>query len=168
MASSSPPGRHHTSGTLAGLLGRTQLSEFSHAGGVVVRSDAGVHRFLLVQSSRNPSHWVLPKGHIDPGETPEAAAVREVREEAGVVGEIVSELGVDTYSLPGSPAHSLRGEEVRTLYFLMRFAGEVPADEDRALRWLDLEEARRTLSFEGSRALLERAAVEYPLARLAR
>ena len=140
------------------------MPELSHAGGVVVRSDGGGHRFLLVQSSRDPSHWVLPKGHIDPGETAEEAAVREVREEAGVVGEIVSELGVDSYSLSGS----LPEEEVRALYFLMRFAGEVPADEDRALRWLDLEEARRTLSFEGSRALLEKAAVEYPLARLAR
>ncbi len=128
------------------------MPELSHAGGVVVRSDGGGHRFLLVQSSRDPSHWVLPKGHIDPGETAEEAAVREVREEAGVVGEIVSELGVDSYSLPN--------ENVRALYFLMRFAGEVPADEDRALRWLDLDEARRTLSFERSRALVQKAAGE--------
>lgn len=132
------------------------MPEFSHAGGVVARSDGSGHRFLLVQSRRNPSHWVLPKGHIDPGETAEEAAVREVREEAGVVGEIVSELGVDSYSLPGSLAE----EDVRVLYFLMRFAGEVPADEDRALRWLGLEEARCTLSFDRSRALVQKAAVE--------
>ena len=129
-----------------------QLPEYSHAGGVVVRSDGHGDRFLLVQSRRNPSHWVLPKGHIDPGETAEEAAIREVREEAGVIGEIVSELGVDSYSLPG--------EEVRCLYFLMRFAGEVPADEDRATHWLDLAEARRTLSFERSRALVQKAAGE--------
>ena len=128
------------------------MPEFSHAGGVVVRSAADGQRFLVAQASRNPDHWVLPKGHIDPGETAEEAAVREVREETGVVAEIVSELGVDSYSLPH--------EEVRALYYLMRFASEGPADEDRALRWLDLEEARRTLSFEGARVLLEKAALE--------
>jgi len=128
------------------------VPEFSHAGGVVVRSDTGAHRFLLVQASRNPNHWVLPKGHIDPGETAEQAAVREVREETGVVAEIVSELGVDSYSLPH--------EEVRALYYRMRFAGEVPADEERALHWLEFPQALGTLSFARSRALLEQAAAQ--------
>ncbi len=124
------------------------LPEFSHAGGLVVRSDGDEDRFLLVRS-RDGRHWVLPKGHIDPGESAEEAAVREVREEAGVVGKIVSRLGVDAYSLAN--------EEVRALYFLMRFTRECPADEERELCWLPQEEARRTLDFRGSRALLERA-----------
>lgn len=128
------------------------MSELSHAGGVVVRSDGGGRRFLLVQSSRSPGDWVLPKGHIDPGETAAEAAIREVREEAGVVAEIVAELGVDSYSL--SPG------DVRCLFFLMRFEAEVEAEEDRALRWLGLEEALRTVSFESSRALIEKAARE--------
>jgi 8-oxo-dGTP pyrophosphatase MutT (NUDIX family) len=127
------------------------VSEFTHAGGIVVRSDPQGHRFLLVQSRSNPEHWVLPKGHIDPGETPEQTAVREVREEAGVVGEIVCEVGVDRYTLPD--------EEVRSLYFRMRFDREAPADEDRELRWLGLADALRTVSFEGSRALIEKAAL---------
>ena len=128
------------------------MPDFSHAGGVVVRSSGERHRFLVVQASRNPDHWVLPKGHIDPGEGAAEAAVREVREETGVVAEIVCELGVDSYSLPH--------EDVRALYYLMRSTGEVPADEDRALRWLELGEALGTLSFEGSRNLLEQAATQ--------
>ena len=128
------------------------MPDFSHAGGVVVRTDAGRPRFLLVQASRNPDHWVLPKGHIDPGESAEEAAVREVREETGVVAEIVCELGVDSYSLPH--------EDVRALYYLMRSTGEVPADEDRALRWLEFGDALSTLSFEGSRNLVEQAATK--------
>jgi 8-oxo-dGTP pyrophosphatase MutT (NUDIX family) len=123
-------------------------STFSHAGGLVVRSDDGADRFLLVRS-RDDRHWVLPKGHIDPGETAEEAAVREVAEEAGVVAEIVSRLGVDSYTVPG--------EEVRALYFSMRFVAECEADEDRQLAWLGYYEALGSLDFAGSRALLRRA-----------
>ena len=119
----------------------------------MVRSDGDEDRFLLVRS-RDGRHWVLPKGHIDPGESAEEAAVREVREEAGVVGKIVSRLGVDAYSLPN--------EEVRALYFLMHFTSECTADEERELCWLPQDEARRTLDFRGSRALLERAGAEHP------
>lgn len=115
----------------------------------MVRRDGETPRVLVVQSSRDPRHWVLPKGHIDPGETPEETAVREVREEAGVVGEIEAELGVDAYATDR--------EDVRALYFLMRFAGEVPADEDRELCWLPFEEAQERVSFEGARALVAAA-----------
>lgn len=133
------------------ISGGRALSEFTHAGGLVVRHDGerderDGERVLLVKS-RDGRHWVLPKGHIDPGETAAEAAVREVREESGVIAEIVSELGVDAYSLPH--------EEVRALYFLMRFSGEVSADENRELCWLPAHEAAAAIEFEGSRALVE-------------
>lgn len=130
------------------------MSEFSHAGGVVVRIDGGERRYLVVQASKNKSHWVLPKGHIDPGETAEEAALREVREESGAVGEIISEVGVEEYDFPRKP--------VRALYFAMRLVREVPAEEDREIRWLRYEDAIATLTFDGARKLVERthAAVE--------
>ena len=109
---------------------------------------------LLVRSS-DGRHWVLPKGHIETGERPEDCAVREVREEAGVVCEPVEELGVDAYSL----ARRKRGtREVRALYFLMHYLGEAPADEDRPLRWTPWAEAAVMIEFPGSRALVEEAA----------
>ena len=122
--------------------------------GVILRGDLDAPEDLdvLLSVRSDLRGWELPGGNPDPGEAPHDTLCREVREETGVVAEIVSELGVDSYSLPH--------EEVRALYYLMRFASEGPADEDRALRWLDLEEARRTLSFEGSRALVEKAALE--------
>jgi len=128
---------------------RAGASAPTHAGGVVFRDDGPGRRYLLVQSSRDPSHWVLPKGHIDPGESPREAALRELREEAGALGEIVAELGVDAYESAG--------ESVRALYFLVRLTAEVPADEDRALRWLAYEQARALASFAGARRLLEAA-----------
>ena len=123
--------------------------EYTHAGGIVSRWDAGARRYLLVRSSRHASHWVLPKGHIDAGESPEEAARREVREEAGVKAEIVARAGIDEYTLDG--------EEIRTLYFAMRFESTCPADEDRDLCWLGYSEACATISFEGARRLIERA-----------
>ena len=50
-------------------------SQWSHAGGVVVRATDGELQFLLVEA-KDRDIWVLPKGHIEPGETPEAAAMR--------------------------------------------------------------------------------------------
>lgn len=115
-----------------------------------MRGDAAEPLQVLLVRSSDGRHWVLPKGHIDPGETAREAAVREVREEAGIVGEVLGELGVDAYSIPQ--------EEVRCLYFLMRLVEEVPADEDRELCWLDLAEGAAAIDFAGSRALVEKAA----------
>ena len=61
-------------------------TEFS-AGGVVYRKLNDKVEFLVVQHSGH-HRWVLPKGWIDPGETKEQTAIREVKEEAGVEGEI--------------------------------------------------------------------------------
>ena len=60
------------------------MNNCSHAGGIVFRVIGDVPEFLIVTSRSNPEHWVLPKGHIEPGESPRSAAVREVLEETGV------------------------------------------------------------------------------------
>src|SRR5215213_7244397 len=52
------------------------------AGAIVVRFDDDEPRLLLVTARRNPKTWIFPKGHIEDGETPAEAAVREAREEA--------------------------------------------------------------------------------------
>lgn len=121
----------------------------------MVRHEGAERRYLLVRSSRDASHWVLPKGHIDPGESPEEAALREVREEAGVDAEIVERAGVDVYAQAGEQPGEPAGKEVRALYFAMRFKGTCPADEDRELCWLGYAEACAAISFEGARRLIE-------------
>jgi 8-oxo-dGTP pyrophosphatase MutT (NUDIX family) len=125
--------------------------EYTHAGGIVSRlagREGGDRRYLLVRSSRNASHWVLPKGHIDVGESPEEAARREVREEAGVAAEIVGPAGVDVFTLDD--------QEIRTVYFAMRFEDSCPAEEDREVCWLGYSDACEKVSFEGARKLIER------------
>lgn len=124
--------------------------DLTHAGNVVVRGESGATRYLIVRAKANPDHWVLPKGHIDPGETPEAAAARELREEAGVAGDNLGLIGITEFAAAG--------EEVRCAYFLVRFREEVAREEERGLRWCGLEEALGLLNFEEGRDLLRKGA----------
>jgi 8-oxo-dGTP pyrophosphatase MutT (NUDIX family) len=126
----------------------------SHAGGVVVRARDGRRELLLVRAKPWPHDWVLPKGHIEPGETPEQAARREVREEAGVDAEIVRPLGRLDYVSPRGP--------VRALFFLMRFVADVPAIDDRETRWCAADEALRVIEFEDTRRLIRDAVDDIP------
>src|SRR5690348_4829820 len=81
--------------------GRRASSERSErersAGGVVVRGDEVVVIVPTRRASDGSKVLALPKGHIDPGESEVQAATREVREETGVVGEPVRELGESRY-----------------------------------------------------------------------
>ena len=112
---------------------------------VPVKRDAGGNRVLG-----------LPKGHPDGDETPEQAAVREVREEAGVTGELLAELGDVRYT------YERKGRMVakRVVFFLFRYAEGDPADHDHEIeeaRWMPLHEAAQALTYAGERAIVERA-----------
>lgn len=102
-------------------------------GGLVVRARRGGLQCLLVTSRSRPDRWILPKGTVDPGETYEQAARREISEEAGVSVRLVSQLGV--VRRPG---------RVMT-YFLYRYVADVtwPEEDRRQRRWASLESAHR-------------------------
>ena len=120
------------------------------AGGIVVRQDGDRLSVLLVRSKKNPAIWVFPKGHIEPGETAEAAALRETREESGVEGELVGPIGEPLEFQSGTEAVSVQ-------YFLLRPRTESPSPEGRDKQWFDLDEALAALSFESARTLLRMA-----------
>ena len=67
------------------------------AGGVVFRNVARQIEYLLVTSNSNPERWIIPAGHIEAGESPDVAALREVAEEAGVQANIIADLGSYQY-----------------------------------------------------------------------
>ncbi len=158
---------------------RTQAREFS-AGGVVVRSrpsasgaprpsltgpvadgsiDA-VEEVVTIVPTRRAADGsrvlALPKGHVDPGESPIEAATREVREETGIVGEPVEELGESRYWYR---------REGRTIgksvaFFLFEFVeGDTDDHDDEVeeVRWIALEEARTALSHTAEREIVELA-----------
>jgi 8-oxo-dGTP pyrophosphatase MutT (NUDIX family) len=128
---------------------RARASDPTHAGGVVYRMRKGRPEFLLTTARRRPDEWVLPKGHIDPRESPEEATVREVAEETGVIAVIESSLGETTIVL--------NGLEQRVLFFLMRFIEQGPADEGRSIRWLPGRQAEEQLTFENLRPFIRLA-----------
>jgi 8-oxo-dGTP pyrophosphatase MutT (NUDIX family) len=98
----------------------------------------------------------LPKGHVDPGETPPQAAQREVREEAGVDTTLVDELGEVRYW------YQRDGRKIAKLvtFFLFEYTGGDVADHDNEVeeaRWIPLEEALHTLTYKGEREMVQRA-----------
>ena len=114
------------------------------AGGVVMRDG----EVALVHRPRYDD-WTLPKGKLDPGESFEDAAVREVEEETGIRGRLVRELPATTYNVIGRP------KVVR--YWLMDVEHEgsfVPNDETDQLRWVPADEALRLLTYDRDRDVL--------------
>ncbi len=120
------------------------------AGAVVIDLDARPPRVLLVTARRNPSHWIFPKGHLEPGETAEEAARREAREEAGVDGRVLGSAG--------GLAYRVGGQTIRVRYFAIALERRVAdAGEGRRTAWRSLSEALGQLTFENTRRVLRGA-----------
>ena len=126
------------------------------AGGVVLRGDDVVVIVPTRRSADGRKVLALPKGHVDPGETPPEAARREVREEAGVDATLVDELGEVRYW------YQRDGRKIAKLvtFFLFEYAGGDVADHDAEVevaRWIPLEEALHSLTYKGEREMVQRA-----------
>jgi 8-oxo-dGTP pyrophosphatase MutT (NUDIX family) len=118
----------------------------THAGGLVFRHRGGEVHYLIVRAKPNPSHWVIPKGHIEPGESPEAAARREIWEETGVQAKIIAPLGTSSFIY--------QGKEIHTMYYLLEYQGETAPQEERESHWGPLEETLTLLTFADTREKL--------------
>jgi diadenosine hexaphosphate hydrolase (ATP-forming) len=116
------------------------------AGGIIVWRDRVVLRRTLV------GEWVFPKGWIDPGETVEQTAVREVREETGVQAEIISRAG--------DAAYEADGETRQVAYFLMRVTDspEWPEHAGIDAAAFPVNEIAGVLTFENNRELWDHVA----------
>ena len=98
----------------------------------------------------------LPKGHVDPGETPEQAATREVREEGGVETELLEKLGDVRYFYQRDGKRIFK----RVRFFLFAYRAGSPEDHDDEVeeaRWMPLAEAATALSYAGEREMVTRA-----------
>jgi 8-oxo-dGTP pyrophosphatase MutT (NUDIX family) len=128
------------------------------AGGVVYRTDDGAVEICLAarRTRRGELAWGLPKGAVEPDESPEAAALREVQEEAGLEAEIEGDLGTIRYF------YVWEGVRVRkqVRFFLMRATGGDVANHDEEMedvRWFAMRRAVKRAAYRGEREVIERA-----------
>jgi 8-oxo-dGTP pyrophosphatase MutT (NUDIX family) len=128
------------------------MSTETSYGGVVVRGD----EVLVIVPRGRRRVLGLPKGGMNPGESPQQTAAREVREETGItvtVGERLGEVEY-TYRRGGRPI-------AKTVHFyLCTFEEGDTADHDHEVDdalWMPLADARRRLSYPGERRMIEHA-----------
>lgn len=135
---------------------RLRRVEETSAGGLVV--DRRGDSLLAVLIGRLDRHghlrWSLPKGHIEPGETPEQAAEREVHEETGISSRVLAPLGTIDFWFTSD-----RRRVHKTVHhFLLEARGGELSDTDievDEVAWVPLDEVAERLAHEDERRLLE-------------
>ena len=129
------------------------------AGGVAFRLSEFEPEVAIVAVSPS-ERWQLPKGLIDKGESPEVAALREVREEAGIETELLAPIDIVEYWYVSERL----GRRVRyhkfVHFFLLAYRGGDVSNHDHEVteaRWVSINEAIRMLAFKSERAVVEKA-----------
>lgn len=136
---------------------RSRAREEISAGGVVYRMENGQPFFLLIRDSYG--NWGFPKGHVEPGEAPERAALREVEEETGLRGLVLREpvAAIDWY-------FRFRGRLIHKIchfYLMESESAETRPQQEEGITecgWLLVGEALERISYANARGVLERAA----------
>jgi 8-oxo-dGTP pyrophosphatase MutT (NUDIX family) len=137
------------------LRTETQVS----AGGVTLRKTPRGLEVVLI-SVGDPPRWQLPKGLVDPGETPEIAALREVREEAGVVATLSSLIDKVEYWYQSKRGNDRIRYHKFVNFFLMWYQSGDVANLDREVheaRWFPIADAARALAFRSEQSIIDKA-----------
>lgn len=130
------------------------------AGGLVVDLDGTPRAALIARFNRaGRLEWCLPKGHLEAGETPQDAAVREIAEETGITGRVVASLGSIDYwfSAEGRRIHK------KVHHFLLEATGGLitiendPDHEAVDVAWVPLDELGSRLAFPNERRIAREA-----------
>jgi 8-oxo-dGTP pyrophosphatase MutT (NUDIX family) len=129
------------------------------AGGVAYRCNEGIIEIAVILVEKN-RRWQLPKGHVDRGETNERAALREVREEAGVETELVSPIETIEYWFVGNE-HGTRVRYRKSVhFFLLKYLSGNVEDHDHEVieaKWVEVNEAIRLLAFKNESEVVRKA-----------
>jgi len=138
---------------VSGRASRPTVERQHSAGGVVVRDGE-----MLLIATAGGRRWQLPKGRLEPGESPEQAAVREVREETGVTARVVAPLaGVDYWFAEGSAKRIRKHVDFFLLGFVEGSEANFDAREVDEARWFPSEEAIERLTHASERRVAAEA-----------
>ncbi len=125
----------------------------SSCGAVVFRKENDEIKYLLIRNRRS-AHWGFPKGHIEPGESDEETAIREVLEETGLRIEILPGfVRKSNYTIQGKIEKSVSiflANTVDTSYKLQ-------VEEIEECGWFDFDDALRTLNYDNDKLILNEA-----------
>lgn len=141
------------------------------AGGVVVRRENDDWMLAVIEPQREPSAkpsaiLALPKGLVDPGEKAEAAAIREVREETGLIVAPVAKLADIKYVYVRTWGDGARVFKIVSFYLLKYASGAIgDISEDMRIEvkhalWIRLQDAEKSLAYRGEKDVVRRA-LEY-------
>lgn len=126
------------------------------AGGIVFRRDGERTLWLLIRDSYR--NWGFPKGHLEDGEAPEQAALREVGEETGLAGlEVRAPIETIDWEF------RFRGRRIhKTCHFFLietpdRRTSPLRAEGITACRWASFEQAERMIAYDNARSVLRQA-----------
>jgi 8-oxo-dGTP pyrophosphatase MutT (NUDIX family) len=130
------------------------------AGGVAFRLSKKSVPEVAIVSVLPKRRWQLPKGIVDKGESSEDAALREVREEAGIETKLLASIETIEYWYVGER----QGQRVRyhkfVHFFLLAYQGGDVSNHDHEVveaRWVGIDEAIEMLAFKSERAVVEKA-----------
>jgi len=118
-------------------------------GGVLFREVNGELQALTVQSKHFPEQRIFPKGHIEEGETDAETAVRELREEGGMIGEIVGRCDRVREFV-------FKNKLYRVRYYAMKYVStDNPGEPNREPQWTGIAETRALLPYDDLREVLD-------------
>ncbi len=136
------------------MVQRTAVS----AGAIILREIEGELKLALAHHKNSAKEWVLPKGHVDPGESVEQAALREIHEETGLVGvQLIKHLG----TIVRQSLKSSGDVEDKTIHYFLAYAldndqSQTPLDPRfTGVGWFSPHQAIELIPFEQDRAFLQ-------------
>lgn len=128
------------------------------SGGIVCRRRKGRAEVALI---RVRGRWCLPKGHVEIGEALKETALREVREETGLEGQVAEKIGDITYWYTNK---SKEGETIRIFkrvyfYLIRHLKGDVRGHDEEVeeASWFPIEEAMARLAYPSERQMMRKA-----------